>query len=127
MRFPKPTFQFIIPSVYDKTPLDCRIYRPCSIDPNSELRNWGTRGAIVAHPYAALGGCYDDSVVKTVVEVLINHGYTVLTFNFRYLYLFSLCQDNGEDERIALIELSSPPTFLNLNGYCFFFLFYVAC
>lgn len=89
MSSPKPSFRFTIPSVYDGTPLDCRIYRPFSIDQNGEGKKWRTQGAIVAHPYAPLGGCYDDPVVKTVTEELMALGYMVLTFNFRYLCNFS--------------------------------------
>jgi hypothetical protein len=83
MGFPKPTFQFKLPSVYDGIPLDCRIYTPFSIDQNGDVKKWRTQGAIIAHPYAPLGGCYDDPVVKTATEELLSLGYIVLTFNFR--------------------------------------------
>jgi alpha/beta superfamily hydrolase len=41
------------------------------------------RGAIVAHPYASLGGCYDDPVVSFIGGELLGNGYVVGTFNFR--------------------------------------------
>ncbi|KAL4891012.1 Alpha/Beta hydrolase protein [Aspergillus ambiguus] len=73
-----PTFAFTIPSVHDGTRLDCRLYLP---DGCSSTRP--VRGAIVAHPYAALGGCYDDPVVSFIGGELLEHGYIVGTFNFR--------------------------------------------
>ncbi|EME87508.1 uncharacterized protein MYCFIDRAFT_201151 [Pseudocercospora fijiensis CIRAD86] len=79
----EPTYSFTVPSIHDDTSLDCRIYHPkdvFSILQSSEAR---LRGAIVAHPYAPLGGCYDDETVLSVTECLLKQGYVVLTFNFR--------------------------------------------
>lgn len=42
------------------------------------------KAAIVAHPYAPLGGCFDDPVVGAMTEELLNGGYVVGTFNLRY-------------------------------------------
>lgn len=81
----EPTFTFTIPSLHDGIPLNCRIYhtqRSC-IHPD-EQRPWRSRGAIVAHPYTSLGGCYDDFVVLSVVAELVKLGIVVGTFNFRY-------------------------------------------
>ena len=83
---PEPTFTFTIPSVHDDTPLDCRIYSP----PHSVLnaidsgKQWYRRGAIFAHPYAPLGGCFDDGVVLSVTAEILKQGFVVGTFNFRY-------------------------------------------
>ncbi|KAF7517209.1 hypothetical protein PCG10_001527 [Penicillium crustosum] len=44
---------------------------------------WPNRGAIVAHPYATLGGCYDDPVVGFIGSELLQAGCIVGTFNFR--------------------------------------------
>ena len=44
---------------------------------------WQKRGAIIAHPYGPLGGCYDDPVVQSVVTEVLKHGFIVGTFNFR--------------------------------------------
>ena len=44
---------------------------------------WRKKAAVVAHPYAPLGGCYDDPVVSEVVGVLLGEGWIVGTFNFR--------------------------------------------
>lgn len=38
----------------------------------------------MAHPYAPLGGNYDDRVVGIVVEEFLALEYNVATFNFRY-------------------------------------------
>jgi hypothetical protein len=48
---------------------------------------WRKRVAIVAHPYAPLGGCYDDPVVSTVAATILKQGFIVGTFNFRYAHL----------------------------------------
>ena len=83
---PEPTFTFTIPSVHDDTPLDCRIYSPPhrvlnSIDSDEQ---WHARGAVFAHPYAPLGGCFDDGVVLSVTAEVLKQGFVVGTFNFRY-------------------------------------------
>lgn len=38
----------------------------------------------MAHPYAPMGGCYDDRVVGIVVDEFLRLGWVVGTFNFRY-------------------------------------------
>ena len=80
MYLPSPNFVFTIPSVYDGTQLDCRIHLPRDL----HASRWQKQGAIVAHPYASLGGCYDDPVVSFVGGELLQSGYVVGTFNFRY-------------------------------------------
>ena len=82
----EPTFSFTIPSLYDDTLLDCRIYHP-----NQQLsrglnagRSWRPRGAILAHPYTPMGGSYDDCVVLSAVAEIVKLGIAVGTFNFRY-------------------------------------------
>jgi alpha/beta superfamily hydrolase len=42
------------------------------------------KGAIVAHPYATLGGCYDDPVVNFTGSEILKQGLILVTFNFRY-------------------------------------------
>lgn len=37
----------------------------------------------MAHPYAPMGGSYDDRVVGIVVEEFLGLGFVVGTFNFR--------------------------------------------
>ncbi len=82
MGLSKPDFSFTIPSVHDDIILNCRLYHPKEVSETHALQ--APRAAIVAHPYASLGGCYDDPVVDTVGAVLLKAGYIVGTFNFRY-------------------------------------------
>ncbi|KAL4743973.1 Alpha/Beta hydrolase protein [Aspergillus similis] len=78
-----PTHSFSIPSIYDSTQLACRIYFPQQVLIRNDTSQWRVRGAIVAHPYASLGGCYDDPVVSLIGGELLEAGYVVGTFNFR--------------------------------------------
>lgn len=109
----QPAYSFTIPSLHDDTPLACRIYHPHSglslgddgeEDENGDEGNGdggvagseGRRGegrrrpksrrwkaAIIAHPYAPLGGSYDDPVVGKVGAELMAAGWVVGTFCFR--------------------------------------------
>jgi anaerobic glycerol-3-phosphate dehydrogenase len=79
-----PTHSFSIPSIYDSIQLACRIYLPQHVLTRNDTSQWRVRGAIVAHPYASLGGCYDDPVVSSIGGELLEAGYVVGTFNFRY-------------------------------------------
>ncbi|RMY77415.1 hypothetical protein D0863_01302 [Hortaea werneckii] len=80
---PHPVYAFTLPSLNDDTPLACRIYHPGNLSPGTLGSQTELRGAVIAHPYAPLGGCYDDAVVLSVTEKLVNEGYIVMTFNFR--------------------------------------------
>lgn len=82
MYLPKPGYSFTIPSVHDDIKLDCRLYHPKQHSDSNPLH--ATKAAIVAHPYAPLGGCYDDPVVSYMGKTLLDAGYIVGTFNFRY-------------------------------------------
>ena len=82
-----PELSFIIPSIHDDTPLDCRLYHPLrpikvAIAERSKCQNLGV---ILAHPYGPLGGCYDDPVVQAVAAELLACGFVVGTFNFRFV------------------------------------------
>ncbi|KIV94291.1 hypothetical protein PV10_02073 [Exophiala mesophila] len=81
MSLPKRNLCFTIPSVYDDTELDCRLYYPRRTEQNSSL--FGRCFAIVAHPYAPLGGSYDDPVVALAGNILLRQGFILITFNFR--------------------------------------------
>ena len=83
MGLPSPTFSFRIPSVYDDVLLEGRLYHPPQLQRFDTIRAWRKRTAIIAHPYAPLGGCYDDPIVGTVGDELLQVGYIVGTFNFR--------------------------------------------
>lgn len=82
MSLPKPSSAFTIPSIHDDLELDCRVYYPRYCDNHF----FGRTFAILAHPYATLGGCYDDPVVGLAGSTLLQNGVTVGTFNFRYAY-----------------------------------------
>jgi len=85
MGLPEPSLSFTIPSIHDDTTLDCRIYIPIAYNDNTTRR-----GAIIAHPYAPLGGCFDDPVVEAAAVVVLKAGWIVCTFNFRYLRILEL-------------------------------------
>ncbi|KAI2463482.1 Alpha/Beta hydrolase protein [Annulohypoxylon bovei var. microspora] len=82
---PRPNLSFTLPSLHDNTKLDCRIYHPaCLNGPLGTLNTpWRQHAAVVAHPYAPLGGSYEDPVVHLVASTLLNLGFVVVTFNFR--------------------------------------------
>ncbi len=56
----------------------------------SHIAEWEKKAAIVAHPYAPLGGCYDDPVVDVVASTILKAGFIVGTFNFRFVYLHAI-------------------------------------
>ncbi|TPX07538.1 uncharacterized protein E0L32_002141 [Thyridium curvatum] len=86
-----PTLSFTIPSLHDGITLDCRVFHPRSLtisgsSSSSSSRSpgsWRKNVAIVAHPYAPLGGSQDDPVVDLVAGTLLKTGFVVGTFNFR--------------------------------------------
>ncbi|KAI9650454.1 hypothetical protein NHQ30_000469 [Ciborinia camelliae] len=82
---PPPTLSFTIPSIHDCLSLECRIYHPRCLMPTSvaQVLPWRKKAAIVAHPYAPLGGSYDDAVVDLVASTILKEGFVVGTFNFR--------------------------------------------
>jgi len=89
MPSPQPLYSFTIPSIHDDTVLDCRIYHsPALSDPKAReagsSTQWRGKGIVMAHPYAPMGGSYDDRVVGIVVEEFLALGFVVGTFNFRY-------------------------------------------
>ena len=81
MVLPDPTLSFTIPSIHDDITLDCRLYIP-HVTTNNDAR----RAAIIAHPYAPLGGCFDDAIVESVSAEFLKSGWIVGTFNFRFVH-----------------------------------------
>lgn len=78
---PEAEYTFTLPSVADDTVLSCKVYHP------KELRLGSTvKGAVLAHPYAPLGGSQADSVVVAVVTALLKQGHVVGTFDFRLVH-----------------------------------------
>ncbi len=81
---PEPALTFTIPSVHDGLPLDCRIHHPASLQASSRAPPpWRRHAAVLAHPYAPLGGSFDDPVIETVGATMLKEGYLLSTFNFR--------------------------------------------
>ncbi|ODH31455.1 hypothetical protein ACO22_03468 [Paracoccidioides brasiliensis] len=80
---PEPLCEFIIPSVYDGIRIDCRLYHPLHLSRPDSALSWKKKGAVVAHPYAPIGGNYDNHIVCWVARELLKVGYIVMTFNFR--------------------------------------------
>ncbi|EXJ79339.1 hypothetical protein A1O3_08841 [Capronia epimyces CBS 606.96] len=81
MSLPKANCSFAIPSIHDDLELDCRLYYPRITEQTIQL--FGKSFAIVAHPYAPLGGSYDDPVVRLAGSALLQCGCILATFNFR--------------------------------------------
>ncbi|KAI0452647.1 Alpha/Beta hydrolase protein [Xylaria acuta] len=81
---PRPYLSFTLPSIHDNTQLDCRVYHPpCLIDMSHSNALWSGHAAVVAHPYAPLGGCFDDPIVDLAAGTLLQLGFLIATFNFR--------------------------------------------
>jgi hypothetical protein len=80
---PEPALKLTIPSIHDDLTLDCRIYHPSSLTGSSKAPPWHKNAAIVAHPYAPMGGSYKDPIVDVIASTLLRLGYLVCTFNFR--------------------------------------------
>ncbi|CAN9221434.1 unnamed protein product [Alternaria alternata] len=85
-RPPDAHYSFTIPSIHDDTTLDCRVYHPDTLikpKESGDIVEWKRRGVVMAHPYAPMGGSYDDRVVGIVVDEFLRAGWMVGTFNFR--------------------------------------------
>lgn len=81
---PEPTLILTLPSIHDGTTLDCRIYHPASLTANPSSPQWRRYGVILAHPYAPLGGSFDDPILEVVATALLRSGFLVAMFNFRF-------------------------------------------
>ncbi|QSS64529.1 COG2945 domain, predicted hydrolase of the alpha/beta superfamily domain-containing protein [Histoplasma capsulatum] len=68
---PQPLRSFTIPSVYDGTRLDCRLFHPHHLSQLESGSSWRSKGAIVAHPYAPIGGNYDNPIVCGIASELL--------------------------------------------------------
>ncbi|KAK6527206.1 hypothetical protein TWF281_010396 [Arthrobotrys megalospora] len=79
-----PILTLIIPTPthHDHT-IEARVYHPPEFPQNYGLSPLHPRkAAIIAHPYATLGGTWDDPVVLSLVSLLTRKGWVVATFNF---------------------------------------------
>ncbi|KOS22505.1 hypothetical protein ESCO_002293 [Escovopsis weberi] len=79
---PDPSWIVRIPSIHDGTSIDCRLYHPAHQDRRRRVERC-RYAAVLAHPYAPLGGCFDDPVVSVVGRRLLDRGFVLGTFNFR--------------------------------------------
>ncbi|KAK6349295.1 hypothetical protein TWF730_010045 [Orbilia blumenaviensis] len=79
-----PILTLIIPTPsHHNHTIEARVYHPTEFPQNYGLTPHTPRkAAVVAHPYAALGGTWDDPVVLSLVALLTRKGYVVATFNF---------------------------------------------
>ncbi|KAH4905086.1 hypothetical protein HBI80_100440 [Parastagonospora nodorum] len=117
---PEALYSFTIPSIYDDTALDCRVYHPDTLS----AAGWTTsgpgqssrmRGIIMAHPYAPMGGSYDDRVVGIVVDEFLKAGWVVGTFNFR-----------GAHGSKARTSWSGKPELDDYTSFAAFFMHYLS-
>ena len=94
----EPSLRLSIPSLADGTALDCRVFHPPNLtsaagaegaheEGGERAKSWrrNRHVAVVAHPYAPLGGDADNPVVEDVAEILLKRGFLVGTFNFRWV------------------------------------------
>lgn len=84
----EPSLTLTIPSINDGTILDCKIFHPPGLGKSAsraQIPRWRGATAVLAHPYAPLGGNYDDPIIETLTEILLKRGYLVGTFNFRFV------------------------------------------
>ncbi|KAF3162540.1 hypothetical protein TWF788_001992 [Orbilia oligospora] len=81
---PSPILTLIlpIPSHHSHT-IEARVYHPSEFPQNYGLTpSTPRKAAVIAHPYASLGGTWDDPVVLSLVALLTRKGWVVATFNF---------------------------------------------
>ncbi|VUC28485.1 unnamed protein product [Clonostachys rosea] len=84
MHLPDPALTFTLPSLHDNLTLNCRIYHPLGLAASNSAAGWRPKhAAVLGHPYAPLGGSYDDPVLEEVAAHLVRTGFIVATFNFR--------------------------------------------
>ncbi|KAL2359563.1 hypothetical protein RJZ56_007583 [Blastomyces dermatitidis] len=111
---PQPLCSFTIPSLYDGIRIDCRLYHPRQLSRPDSALSWRSRGAIVAHPYAPIGGNYDNPIVCGVAGELLKVGYIVVTFNFR-----GASESAGRTSWSARPELSD---YVTVYGFLIYYL-----
>ncbi|EWC44469.1 hypothetical protein DRE_06737 [Drechslerella stenobrocha 248] len=87
-RHPSPVLTLMVPTGSHDLNVEARIYHPAEF-PADYGRDARARrkAAVVAHPYASLGGSWDDPVVLALVGVLTGRGWIVATFNFGHVVI----------------------------------------
>lgn len=114
---PDPALSITIPSVHDDATLECRIYHPQSLTANPRAPPWRKHAAVLAHPYAPLGGSFDDPVVETLAATLLRQGFLVGTFNFR-----GAGNSSGRTSWTSKAERSDYMSFL---GFVYYYVHYL--
>ncbi|OTB19182.1 hypothetical protein K445DRAFT_314055 [Daldinia sp. EC12] len=117
---PRPSLSFTLPSIHDNTKLDCRIYHPHHS--NEQLLShsdpsWPRHAAVVAHPYAPLGGSYDDPIVHLVASTLLHLGFVVATFNFRGA--------SSSSSRTSWTSKPERADYMSITGFLVYYLHYL--
>ncbi|EMC94501.1 hypothetical protein BAUCODRAFT_124120 [Baudoinia panamericana UAMH 10762] len=79
----EPVYNFTLPSIGGDMTLEGRLYHPPDLSKGLCGGSASLKGAILAHPYAPLGGCFDDHVVLSLANTMLSAGFIVGTFNFR--------------------------------------------
>ncbi|KAF3069790.1 hypothetical protein GL218_07971 [Daldinia childiae] len=117
---PRPNLSFTLPSIHDNTKLDCRIYHPIRSNQSLTLSDpsWPRHAAVVAHPYAPLGGSYDDPIVLLVTSTLLHLGFVVATFNFR-----GASSSNGRTSWTSKPERAD---YMSVTGFLVYYLHYLS-
>ncbi|KAI1818243.1 Alpha/Beta hydrolase protein [Poronia punctata] len=110
---PQPSLSFTLPSIHDKTRLKCRVYHP---DPPQQQPF--KHAAVVAHPYAPMGGCYNDPIVDLVAGTLVQLGFVVATFNFR-----GATSSEGRTSWTAKPEQGD---YISVVGFLAYYLYYLS-
>ncbi|KAF2438762.1 hypothetical protein P171DRAFT_155820 [Karstenula rhodostoma CBS 690.94] len=110
----EPRWSCTIPSIHDDTPLGVRIYHPTTLQSQSE-KPWRKRGIVMAHPYAPMGGSYDDRVVGIVADEFLSAGWIVGTFNFR-----------GAHAAKGRTSWSGKPELSDYHSFASFFMHYLS-
>lgn len=114
----EPDYSFSLPSFRDHTSLDCRIYHPQSLTRDGQASHSSYKGAIFAHPYAPLGGNYDDPVVLSSTETLLSQGFVVATFNFRGA--------GGSQGRTSWTGRGETEDYLSVSACLIFYLYWLS-
>ncbi|KAK3319743.1 Alpha/Beta hydrolase protein [Cercophora scortea] len=114
---PQPALTFTLPSLHDGLTLDCRVYHPQSLVASPRSPPWRKHAAVIAHPYAPLGGSYDDPIVDIVASTLLRTGLLVATFNFRGAH--------GSAGRTSWTAKAERDDYMSVVGFVFHYVHYL--
>ncbi|KAK3690303.1 hypothetical protein B0T22DRAFT_191411 [Podospora appendiculata] len=117
MALPQPALTFTLPSLHDGLTLDCRVYHPHSLVASPKSPPWRKHAAVIAHPYAPLGGSYEDPIVNIVATTLLRTGLLVATFNFRGAH--------GSAGRTSWTAKAEREDYMSVVGFVFHYVHYL--